>query len=258
MKTKTQTIINARPSIMQKLMLSIFFVSLCAFQAFAQTSTDYNKVEFYGGYSRASVQPNARSGSAFGSTFAPCSSTATDILGKNFQTFFCQRHGYNGFDTSITYNFSRYLGVKANITRHSTTIPFVDTFDGTAETNTVTERIYNFLGGVQVKDNSKTARFKPFAHALVGAARNARNEVNTSPIPLDNFTNRSKVTSFAMKLGGGLDVRVHRRIDLRLIEVDYNPIFTRDYDVSGNPFTAIHTNAKRANNITIGFGITFH
>jgi hypothetical protein len=61
-----------------------------------------------------------------------------------------------------------------------------------------------------------------------------------------------------MKLGGGIDVRVHRRIDLRLIEVDYNPIFTRDYIVSGNPFTVIHTKARRANNLTIGFGIAFH
>ncbi len=158
---------------MQKLLFSIFFVSLCAAQAFAQSSDDYNKVEFYGGYSHNRVQPNVKNSTAFGTTFEPCSSAATDILGKNFQTFFCQRHGFNGFDTSITYNFNRYFGIKANVTSHSITIPFVDTFDGTAETNTVTERIYNFLGGVQVKNNGKAARFKPFAHALVGAARNS-------------------------------------------------------------------------------------
>lgn len=243
---------------MRKLLLSIFFLSLCAAPSFAQSSSDYNKIEFYGGYSYNRVQSNAKSGTAFGSTFEPCSSAATDILGRNFQTYFCQRHGFNGFDTSITYNFNRHFGIKANVTGHSLTIPFVDTFGGIAETNRVTEHIYNFLVGVQVKNNEKEARFKPFAHALVGAARNSRTEVNTSPIPLDNFTNRSKVTSFAMKLGGGLDVRVHRRIDLRLIEVDYNPIFTRDYIVSGNPFDAIHTKARTAHNFTIGFGIAFH
>ena len=252
MKTET------RPFILQTILLSIFFVSLSALPALAQSSGDYNKVEFYGGYSYNRVQPNTKSATAFGSTFENCSSAATDILGKNFQTFFCQRHGYNGFDTSIAYNFNRYFGVKANVTGHFKTIPFTDTFDGTAETNTVTEHIYNFLGGVQMKDNSKTARFKPFAHALVGVARNSRKEVETSPIPLDNFTNRSKVTSFAMKLGGGLDVRLNRRFDLRLIEFDYNPIFTRDYIVSGNPFDVIHTKAKTAHNFTIGFGIAFH
>ena len=37
-----------------------------------------------------------------------------------------------------------------------------------------------------------------------------------------------------MKLGGGLDVRLHQRIDLRLFEIDYTPIFARDRDVPGN------------------------
>ncbi|SRR6266404_932108 len=242
---------------MQKLLLLVFF-SLFAFPALAQSSGDYNKVELFGGYSRAIVQPGSKSATAFGSTFELCSSEATDILGKNFQTSFCHRRGFNGFDTSITYNFSRYFGIKANVTGHYKTEPFTDTFDGTAETNTITERIYNFLVGVQVKNNGKDARFKPFAHALVGAARYTNKGVNTSPIPLDNFTNRGKVTSFAMKLGGGIDVRLNRRIDLRLVEVDYNPIFTRDFDVAGNPFSVIHTTARTAHNMSIGFGIVIH
>ena len=32
-------------------------------------------------------------------------------------------------------------------------------------------------------------------------------------------------TSFAMALGGGLDVRVSKRIDLRIIQADYAPTF---------------------------------
>jgi hypothetical protein len=152
----------------------------------------------------------------------------------------------------------RRFGIKANVTGHTKTQLFVDTFHGVAEPNTVTERIYNFLGGVQMKNNGKDARFKPFAHALVGAARYSRKEVVTSPVTLNNYTNRGKVMSFAMKLGGGIDLRVHRRIDLRLIEVNYNPIFTRDFDVTGNPFDVIHTKGKRANNVTIGFGIAIH
>jgi hypothetical protein len=66
------------------------------------------------------------------------------------------------------------------------------------------------------------------------------------------------VTSFAMKLGGGLDVRVQRRIDLRLVEADYNPIFTRDFDIAGNPFSVIHAKGRTAHNFTIGFGIVIH
>lgn len=244
---------------MRKLLLPILFISLCAWQAFAQNSDDYNKVEFYGGYSYNRVQPNAKATTAFGSTVAQCSSAATEILGKNFQTDFCQRHGFNGFDASITYNFNRYFGIQGNVTGHNKSQKFTDTINGATETIDTKERIYNFLVGVQVKDNRKDARFKPFAHALFGAARNTSKGVNTSvAIPEDNYTLKSKVTSFAMKLGGGIDARVNRRIDLRFVEIDYNPIFTRDFSVTGFPFSSLNQQSKRANNITIGFGIIIH
>jgi Outer membrane protein beta-barrel domain len=244
---------------MQKLLLSIFFISLCAFPALAQSSDEYNKGEFYGGYSHASVEPNTKTFNPAGTDLAPCSSEATDFLGKNFQTSFCNRRGFNGFDTSITYNFNRYFGLKGNITGHYNSEGFVDTLFGSTESIDTKKRIYNYLVGMQVKDNRKSARFKPFAHALVGAATFNFKGVNTAPdVPIDNYTLRSKVTSFAMKLGGGIDVRVNRRIDLRLVEVDYNPIFTRDYSVTGSPFGALTQKSKRMNNFTIGFGIAIH
>jgi hypothetical protein len=256
MNTKKQTFAAA---IMQKLLLSIFFIILYATTAFAQSSDDYNKVEFYGGFSHNRVQPNAKSSTSFGTTFEQCSSAATDILGKNFQTSFCHRRGFNGFDTSITYNFNRYVGIKGNVTGHYKSEPFTDIFFGETETLRTKDRIYNFLVGVQLKDNSKTKRFKPFAHALVGASRFASTGVNTAPTyPPDNFTLKSHVTSFAMKFGGGIDLRVNRRIDLRLAELNYNPILTRDFPVTGSPYGSITQHSKRANNITIGFGIAIH
>lgn len=60
-----------------------------------------------------------------------------------------------------------------------------------------------------------------------------------------------------MKFGGGIDVKVHKQIDLRLIEVNYNPVFIRDYALVGDPYGAIpHT--RNANNFTFGFGIVIH
>jgi len=257
MTTKKQTFIKERPAIMQKLLLSIFFISLCAAQALAQSSDDYNKVEFYGGFSHNRVQPNTETFTAFGSTLAPCSNEAAEILGRNYQTSFCGRRGFNGFDTSITYNFNRYVGIKGNVTGHYKSDRFVDTFGPETATLNTKNRVYNFLVGAQVKDNRKAARFKPFAHALVGAARENFTGVNTSDIGED-FTLRSKVTSLAMKFGGGIDLRVSRRIDLRLVELNYNPIFTRDYDITGSPFSSITQKSKTSQNFTIGFGIAFH
>lgn len=243
---------------MQKLLLSILFISLCASIALAQSSGDYNKLEFYGGYSRANVQPNTRTFNPAGTDLLPCSSEATDFLGENFQTSFCRRRGFNGFDTSITYNFNRYFGIKGNFTAHYNSERFVDTLFGTTEAIDTKKRIYNYLVGVQAKDNRKDRRFRPWAHALVGVASFNFTGVNTSPIPVDNYTLRSKVTSFAMKLGGGIDLRLSRRIDLRLVEVDYNPIFTRDYSVIGSPFGGLTQKSKRMNNFTIGFGVAIH
>lgn len=232
----------------------------------ATVSEDYNKIEIYGGYSHAEVESNVDTVTIDGNPpFDPRSNLGRDILLPNFQSFFSDRRGFDGFDTSITYNFTRYFGIKANVTGHYKSDKFVDSdpneipgliFIDTINTD---ESIYNFLVGVQVKDNRKASRFKPFAHLLFGAALQTVTFVQTNPtLPADNFTNKDRVTSFAMKVGGGLDVRVHRNIDIRLIEVDYNPIFAGDRSLGGNAPVSINETGRTANNFTVGAGIVIH
>ncbi|MEZ5421989.1 MAG: outer membrane beta-barrel protein [Pyrinomonadaceae bacterium] len=256
MTTKTRT------SHATYVLLLLGLLCFCSLEATAQATTkrgdDYNKVEFYGGYSIASVQPNVKEISEFGMTFSPCSPDATPILGQNFQTSFCKRATFNGFDTSLTYNVSRYIGIKGNISGHFKSKPYTDDIAGAAETVTRKEHYINYLVGLQVKDNSRSARFKPFGHFLVGAATYNYKATNDAPTrPSDNFQITAKTTAFAMKFGGGIDVKVHKRIDLRVIEVNYNPVFIRDYSLVGDPYGAIpHT--RNANNFTFGFGIVIH
>jgi opacity protein-like surface antigen len=250
---------------MRKILLSLLFIPACACAAAAQGTGDYNKVEFYGGYSHARVAPNSgaetvtEGGDSF--TFEPCTPDGAAILGANFQRNVCDRRGFNGFDASITYNLSRYFGVKANVTGHFKTETFVDQFSdsgGHTDTNRVTDRVWQFLGGVQIKDNrAEGRRLKPFAHALVGAARQTSHDVQTS-VGGSNFTLDDRATSFAMKLGGGLDVRLSRRVDLRLIEFDYNPIFARDRAVAGNAEFTLRVAGRRSDTYTFGFGVAFH
>src|SRR5947209_59982 len=250
---------------MKKILLSTLFIILCTSIAAAQGAGDYNKVEFYGGYSLGRVESNTRgqtvaiSGDGTIQLADMCSSSSTDALGPNFQKFYCTRRSFNGFDGSATYNLSKYFGIKADVTGHFKSDRFVDTGGGVTTTVDTREHLYNFLGGVQVKNNSKTARFKPFAHALFGAAHYTARIQQTVTVAAFNSTLENKETSFAMKLGGGLDVRVSRRIDIRLIEFDYNPMFAGDRAISTvqGPFTVSST-GKRANNFTIGFGIVIH
>lgn len=250
---------------MRKLWLLATIILTLAPAAFAQGGDDYNRVEVYGGYLYGRLEPN--SGTQFVTegpdTFSlePCTADGADILGPNLQRIYCERRGFHGFDASITYNVTKYIGLKANVTglfkSDRTVDQFPDAMGTHTDTNNFRDRTYNFLGGVQIKNNSKTARIKPFVQALFGAARQTSRDVQTSTADF-NFTLNDSVTSFSMKLGGGLDVRVSRHIDLRLFEVNYNPIFARDRHVPGNADFDLSVAGRRADNFTIGFGIVFH
>jgi opacity protein-like surface antigen len=252
-------------------MKEICLLSLCilasASAALAQASSDYHKVEVYGGFSLGRIESNINSLSftagGMTQTYSNlCSAATGDQLGPNSQKFFCQRRSFNGFDGSVTYNVSRYIGIKGDFTGHFKTDRFVDVFapPGATQTESTKERLYNFLGGIQIKDNRKDKRVKPFGHVLAGIARyTARQQQTIDIFPQFNFVANDRETSFAMKVGGGLDVRVSRRVDVRLIEVDYNPVFAGDRpwtSVSG-PFTFSVT-GRTAHNFTIGAGIVIH
>ena len=214
---------------MRKFLVLAILITATASMAFAQSTDDYNKVEFAVGYSHARVD------------------TGVDDpdLDDDFADFLSDRRGFHGFDTSLTGNLTRYVGIKGNVTGHFKSDSFTDGLD----TINTKERIWNFLGGLQVKDNSKVTRFKPFAHALVGAAH------QTVEFSSPDFTETLDFddTSFAAKFGAGLDIRVSDRVDFRAIEFNYNPIFIKDRTVGGETFTG-----GTQHNFTIGFGIAIH
>lgn len=210
---------------MRKLMLLTAFILACTATSLAQSTDDYKKVEFYGGYSHARVD--------------------TGVDDQDLEDLIGNTRGFNGFDTSITGNLSRYFGLKANLTGHYKN----DSFTDGPDTVNTKERLYNVLGGVQVKDNSTEGRVKPFAHALAGIAHQTARF--TAPLTTDSF--EIKDTSFALKIGGGLDIRVSPKVDLRLIEVDYNPVFLGDQTILGTTFQG-----QTQHNFTIGAGIVIH
>ncbi|HYG79648.1 MAG TPA: outer membrane beta-barrel protein [Pyrinomonadaceae bacterium] len=231
---------------------------------------DYFKAEFAAAYS------HARAGSTFESETADipgvglvttryCTQEGREGFGPDFQRFFCERRGMNGFDASATFNLGRYVGLKGNVSAHFDSQSFSDTFDlgggqtFTANVNT-TERLYQFMAGVQVKDNAREGgAVRPFAHALAGVARQTVRFRTPPSDASEGFDARADETSFALKLGGGLDVRLSERVALRLIEVNYNPVFARDRPLAGQGITVpITVSGRTAHNFTVGVGIVFH
>jgi hypothetical protein len=88
--------------------------------------------------------------------------------------------------------------------------------------------LFNVLGGVQFKDNSRDRLLKPFGYLMAGLGH-AKTRVSSTCTPAPNCANvfvtpSSTETGFAGAFGGGLDIRLSDRIDIRAIQMDYNPV----------------------------------
>lgn len=114
--------------------------------------------------------------------------------------------GSHGWDGSVAFNANRWLGVVAEVGGQYTSI---DTPDSSERIRT-----HTFLFGPRF--NARRGRHvTPFAHALFGAAHN---DARAREAGLDlHFTDNS----FALALGGGLDVRLSRRVAVRAFQLDY-------------------------------------
>ncbi len=199
---------------MRRLISLAVLIAACASISLAQSTDDYNKYDIFVGYSHNRVD------------------TGIDDNDPQLDDIIDEREGFHGFNASATGNLNRYFGLKVDVSGHwkKKTFPLT----GTTASLDLDSSLYNFLGGVQIKDNSKEARFKPFAHALVGAAHakidgNFSNDVCIavfpSPCPVDF---EESDTGFAGAFGGGLDIRASERVDIRAFSLDYNP--TRLFD----------------------------
>jgi hypothetical protein len=217
----------------KKLLVSTLLLVVGLSPAFAQTqgSDDYPKFELYAGFSH---------------------NRAETVLFTNPVIRSDGRAGLNGFDVAVTRNVSRYVGVQFDFAGHFGEEifrpPCLAPCPDPPPDVRIDSSLYTFLGGVQIKDNARSTRFRPFARVLVGAARLSRDD---DPDPTGQGPSclfetppcgRSK-TGFAAALGGGLDIRAGRRLDVRLIQLDYNP--TR-------------FNGTTLHNSRIGFGVNIH
>ncbi|HVE59625.1 MAG TPA: outer membrane beta-barrel protein [Pyrinomonadaceae bacterium] len=205
---------------MKKLIFSGLMTLLCASFGLAQnTTSDYKKSEFFVGYSNNQVDTGLNSDS-----------------GNQFQNFFNDRESFHGVNVTGTYNVSRYVGITGDVSgtynnkNFSITVPTGTTTTGTVSFKTKNS-LYNFLGGVQVKDNSSDSRIKPFGYALVGAghARTKFKDVSCpTGVDCTFFNETDSETGLAGAFGGGLDIKINDKIDFRAIKVDYNPIKLSD------------------------------
>ena len=205
--------------------LSIFAI-ISAASVFA-VAQDTNKVEFFGGYSYLNLD------------------TGLDDFDEDF---FDSRAGMHGFNASITGNVSRRVGIKFDFSTHSKTIFEDSDFRVKARNN-------QYMGGVQFKNNETDGpTLKPFAHVLAGVANqrlSCEGDCFISDIEGVSGDFTETQNNFTMAFGGGLDIKVHRRVDIRAFQFDYNPVWFKGNDTLG-------TESFTQHNVRIGVGIVIH
>lgn len=195
---------------MQRIILTALLIFGSACVSLAQTPAGYPKNEFFVGYSYHSADINTL-------TIDP------------------DRKGQNGINLSYTRNIRPNVGLVADASAHF----YRDSRSTGAGTFSSQRDQYFLVGGVQFKARN-SRRVQPFAHALVGASLFRGFTSNKTGAGI--VYTFDDATSLAMVLGGGLDVRLSKRIDLRLVQADYSPTFF---------------GSGRQNNIRLSFGIVF-
>jgi hypothetical protein len=246
---------------MKKIIYLMLIISALATFSIAQNSDDYKKVEFFAGYT---LDQDLRE----------ANNRFTSILGftpAQIQTFFGQplinnsgRTKLNGANVSVTGYVNKYIG-------------FTGDFSGSykkenqavgAQGSEVKRSKYTFQGGPQVKFRN-SSRVQPFARALFGVTKTS-NEIrpNNAGIPPTGLTVEQiddNYSAFSTSYGGGVDVKINKKVSLRLIQVDYNSVFskTRNLTVTnarlgGSPLTGATTvTGYRRDNVRLSFGIVF-
>jgi opacity protein-like surface antigen len=213
----------------------------------ALAQDDYKKFEFFGGYSALFVDNLA------GDTG---SLAVDDVLGD--------RQTLRGFNLAAGYNFHKYVGAKFDYSLHLRE----DDFNRPLGNGTIDTTLQNFLGGIQVKNNSEDGpTFKPFGHALFGVAVQ-KLDVDSPQLPAlfgisDFHTNE---TSFAMAFGGGLDIKLNDKLDVRVFQIDWNIINRGDQQtgivLAPTPFQTVGTPfvipGTRQDNLRLSIGIVIH
>jgi hypothetical protein len=125
-------------------------------------------------------------------------------------------NGFNGWVGQGTYNFTRYVGVTADVSGDYRTAASTSFLGASASAN---QHLYTYLFGPTV--TAPLGRSAVFAHALFGQARSSLGAGVNVPIIGGISTGITSANAFAMAFGGGVDVGVSQHLAIRVAEVDF-------------------------------------
>lgn len=228
---------------MRKLIFASLFIALASTVGMAQ-STD-TRPEVFVGYSNLQAEGIPSQEQNQNNSFD--------------DAVFGERTGLHGINAEVAGYVTPRFGLVGDFSFNQRRRNFTGA-NGT--TGHVATRVLQFMGGPQVRFPN-TTRVTPFLRALFGIA-NTRFDVEqrqtlTTGTQTRNFDTGS--TDFAMALGGGLDVRANDRLSLRVLQLDYNPVFLRDRSIQvlggAGAIQPQRLEGQREDNIRLSFGVVF-
>lgn len=215
----------------------------------AQTVEDYYwKYEFFGGYSYSRTDTGFNRDDFANDDFDP---SFNGIARTNF--------GAHGFHVSGVRNFNRFLGIKAEVSAHQRSGDILNVALPANLAGNQKYQLINFGAGLQIKDNLKeTSRLKPFGQLLFGGGYQKFGFNQNLEQQFRDAGFRLSRTQFALAVGGGVDVRISRRVDFRLFQFDYVPLVETNPDQPEPLYEEDRIPGRTQNNFRFSIGIVFH
>jgi opacity protein-like surface antigen len=184
----------------------------------------------------------------------PAKNNPANVLSPGFLDRRSTLHGINAEATFPVGNFGLTGDFSFNRNKQSS-----DT--ATQSQDTKTDIIY-FVGGPSFNFRN-SSRVEPFVRLLGGAART--NFEISSRVQSASGTNSNEFdtgsTDLAVMLGGGLDVRLNDKVMLRVIQIDYAPIFLGDRAIrvlgQAGALQTVELEGQRQDQVRFSFGLTF-
>ena len=232
----------------QRLIVLVVVLLVCASLALAQN--DERKVEVFVGFSALAAQnfPTNKDIKTFdGITPAQFKALAGFELLNN------ERYipAY-GFEANATRYLSKHIGISGDFSGYYKRGSNFRIADSLFKAD---HSIYHLLAGPKARFLNDH-RANVFLHALGGVAHTSvsyREVTNTSPVTADDSSTR-----FAMALGGGIDLRISKRISARVFQMDWIPMLGKDRRITASDGTVVDIMGRaQSGNIRLSAGLVF-
>lgn len=183
----------------------------------------------------------------------------TDLPSGINTDFFRDRTTLHGGNVSVTGAF-KGIGLTGDVSFNRNR----QNSDGATGRNSIDTDVVYFMAGPSFHYNG-TNHIEPFGRILAGGAHTRFDISNTTTLSSGLEATNSfvaKSTSFAMGAGGGLDLRIgDGPYRVRLIQIDYTPVFLRDKSVdvlgASGAIQPVNLDGQRQDNIRFSFGFVF-